>query len=342
MYKSLLPSLLFFAVLFSACFESKNPKILDLRQSPIQAVEFNRYDQLFFSADTNQIVSSLQSIRAKDTTFFDTYTMQMMRFGKLSDTSLAVAKHFRAFFTNPDIRTLQDSVNLSFENPQAISEELTEAFRYFHHYFPHKTIPKIYTVLSEFNYKAVTFDSATLVLCLDMYLGKNSIFYQRIQMPSYMSKRFGKEYIAPDAMEVLYNQYFSKSEWAETNALIYEMIENGKKLYFLESMLPQKAKHLLIGYTPEQLAWCEKSEANIWAFYNEKDLFYNKSYKEHKKHISDTPKTAGMPSEAPGNVGSWVGWQIVNKYMQNSKATLPQLLQTDAETILHKSKYKPL
>jgi len=70
---------------------------------------------------------------------------------------------------------------------------------------------------------------------------------------------------------------------------------------------------------------------------------YSKDYMEHKKHVSDGPKTAGMPKEAPGNVGSWVGWQIVNQYMKNSKGkvSLKQLLKTDPKTIMAKSKYKP-
>ena len=64
---------------------------------------------------------------------------------------------------------------------------------------------------------------------------------------------------------------------------------------------------------------------------------------EHKKHVFDGPRTSGMPKNAPGNVGSWVGWQIVNQYMDNAKGkvSLNQLLQTDATTIMTKSKYKP-
>ena len=107
------------------------------------------------------------------------------------------------------------------------------------------------------------------------------------------------------------------------------MIEKGKKLYFLESMMPEKEKHILIGYTAEQLNWCETSEGEIWAFYNEKDLFYTKNYMEHKKHVDDGPQTSGMPKEAPGNVGTWIGWQIVNQYMKNAdgKVSLAMLLK---------------
>jgi len=59
--------------------------------------------------------------------------------------------------------------------------------------------------------------------------------------------------------------------------------------------------------------------------------------------VNDGPSTVGMPPESPGNVGSWVGWQIVTNYMKNAgeNVTLQELLKTKPDVILAKSKYKP-
>ena len=335
-------ALLFLLFLLAQCDFYKNNKILDLSSSNLE-IKLNRFEKKFEKIDTNNIISSLKSLRSEDSLFFDSYTIQMMRFGRITDTPSVTTKYIREFLTNKDVRNLHDSVSIKFENIKPIEQELTEAMKYFEHYFPNLAIPKVYSVVSEFGYNAVTFDSATLVLSLDMFMGKDFSIYRSIDFPSYKIARFAPQYIAPNAMEVLYLQHFGRNELEETSALVYEMIEKGKKLYFLESMMPEKEKHFLIGYSPEQLAWCNASESDIWAFYNEKDLFYSKSYIEHKKHIDDGPRTAGMPKEAPGNVGSWVGWQIVNAYMKNAggSVTLEQLLKTPAETIMNKSKYKP-
>jgi uncharacterized protein YjaZ len=40
-------------------------------------------------------------------------------------------------------------------------------------------------------------------------------------------------------------------------------------------------------------------------------------------------------------VGAYIGWQIVNSYMKNNEVSLQQLLQTNAQEIFEKSKYKP-
>lgn len=329
-----------FSFLLFQC--DKNNKILDLSSTNLE-IDINRYENEFFSLDTNNLIPSLKELRTNDSIFFDFYTIQMMRFGKITDTTSPVIKSINNFLTNKNVLELRDTINFHFKDLSDFKEELTEAFKYFKHYFPNKKIPKIRTVVSEFGYKAVSLDSTYLVFGLDMYLGKNYKYYGSFDFPFYVIRRFEKEYMAKDGIEVIYNEYFGKTGIENTDFLINEMIENGKKLYFLESIMPKKEKHILIGFKKKQLEWCENSEADIWAFYNEKDLFYSKNYMEHKKHVSDGPRTAGMPKEAPGNVGSWVGWQIVNQYMENAneKVSLEQLLQTDPKTIMNKSKYKP-
>lgn len=332
--------ILIVSLLFASC--NKNTKLLDHSGTDLE-IDINRYEKKFFALDTNNLIQSLKELRNEDTAFFDFYTIQMMRFGRFTDTVSPVILSIDEFLTNKNVLELRDTVSNTFKDLEPIKEELIEAFKYFKHYFPNKQLPEIRTVISEFGYNAVSLDSTYLVFGLDMYLGKNYKYYGSFDFPNYIIKRFEKQYMVPNAMEVIYKQYFEDSELSNTKALVFSMIENGKKLYFLESMMPEKDKNLLIGYTKKQLTWCEESEADIWAFYNEMDLFYSKNYMEHKKHIDDGPKTAGMPKEAPGNVGSWVGWQIVNQYMENAegKVSLVQLLATDAETIMNKSRYKP-
>ena len=217
------------------------------------------------------------------------------------------------------------------------------AFKHFKYYFPDLELPQVYSIISEFSYNAVTLDTSIIAISLDLYLGKEFKYYYSFDFPNYMIRRFEKPYMVPNCMEVLYQAYFDESQWAATDALIYAMIEKGKKLYFLECMQPEKEKHYLIGYTPEQLEWMRSNESEVWKFYNSKDLFFTKDYMEHKRHIQDGPMTAGMPAEAPGNAGSWVGWQIVDAYMNgDGKAGgLAGLMQTDPQIILNKSKYKP-
>jgi hypothetical protein len=61
-----------------------------------------------------------------------------------------------------------------------------------------------------------------------------------------------------------------------------------------------------------------------------------------KNYIGDSPKTTELGEASPGNIGSFLGWMIVKKYVKNFPETTPAgLMSTDAETIFQKAKYKP-
>jgi len=61
-----------------------------------------------------------------------------------------------------------------------------------------------------------------------------------------------------------------------------------------------------------------------------------------KNYIDEGPKTQELGEGAPGNIGSFVGWQVVKKYIQKKPVTtLQQLMNTDSEIIFQEVKYKP-
>jgi len=45
---------------------------------------------------------------------------------------------------------------------------------------------------------------------------------------------------------------------------------------------------------------------------------------------------------SPGQVGAWIGWQIVRSYMKNNNdISINELLNKKAKEIFEQSKYKP-
>ncbi|MBS1573849.1 MAG: gliding motility lipoprotein GldB, partial [Bacteroidetes bacterium] len=59
-------------------------------------------------------------------------------------------------------------------------------------------------------------------------------------------------------------------------------------------------------------------------------------------YIGESPFTQTMPEQSPGNIGPWIGWQIVKKFVANNSSFTPeQVMKTDAKKILEEAKYKP-
>ena len=73
-------------------------------------------------------------------------------------------------------------------------------------------------------------------------------------------------------------------------------------------------------------------------------MLYSTDSKLDKRFIDIAPFSKfylDQDNKSPGQIGGWIGWQIVRSYMQNNDVSLRKLLQTDAEIIFKKSKYKP-
>ena len=87
---------------------------------------------------------------------------------------------------------------------------------------------------------------------------------------------------------------------------------------------------------------CYKNEGLIWNYFLTNGLLYNNDPGVIKNYIGDSPKTPEFGDGAPGNIGTFVGWQIVKKYMdQNNTVTLDQLMTTDPKKLFEESKYRP-
>ena len=73
-------------------------------------------------------------------------------------------------------------------------------------------------------------------------------------------------------------------------------------------------------------------------------VLYATDWQDIMRYVNDGPNSTGMPPESPGNIGSWIGWQIVKTYFdKHGNISLPQLLndKIDAQTFLRESGYRP-
>jgi len=309
----------------------------------------SRFDQDFFAIDTSHIAESEAKLRAKYGQFYDDYVTHIMNFGR-AESPVDTTHHdphidIIHFLGNKSDRDLYDTVQKEYPDIADIKPGLTDMLKHFQHYFPKKPhITRVYTFITEFSDGVATYDDSTICIGLDMYLGSTYRYYSSVDLPLFMIAKLKKPYIIPNVTEALYNANFDRTAYNAQLPLIEALINEGKKYYFMECMLPDAPDSLIMGYTMVQEQWCRNSESTIWKYLNEQDLLYKVNYMEQKRYTSDGPSTTGLPPESPPKVGSWIGWQIVRKFMKNSggKVTLPDLLDKyTAKQIFALSNYKP-
>ncbi|MEY4432477.1 MAG: GldB [Bacteroidota bacterium] len=240
---------------------------------------------------------------------------------------------------HPLWRELYSEVQKKYKDVEPIRSELNTLFKHIKHYFPKTKKPKAITVIAEMDYnsKAIYADSL-VIIALELYLGKTHKFYE---FPKYIKQNFEQRQMMPDLVSSF---AISKIPFEKDKSLLGQMIYYGKQLYLKDLLLPEYTDAEKIGYTPKEISWCHENEAYIWRYFLENDMLYSDESKLISRFITPAPFSKfylEIDNESPGQVGAWVGWQIVRSYAENNDLSLADLLKMNAKELFEKSKYKP-
>jgi hypothetical protein len=341
--------LLFFLVTAIAC--NNQTKAPDVSGIPVD-LKVDRFEQDFFAIDSNQTKTGLAQLGQKYPLFLPLFVNHVLGLGALADSNLLAYEGSKRFLhlNQPVFKASQDL----YKNFSNTTKELTTGFRYVKHYFPSYQIPVILTTIGPMdalapmsnqepspNYMGENF----LAIGLQFYLGRDFAIYNdpgyiSSVAPQYRSRRFSKEYIAADVFTLVIDDMYPDS--SKRYPLIERFIEKGKRLYLLQQFLPTSHDTLLIGYTGKQLKWCKENERGVYNFFIQQNLLYEIDPSRIHPFMTDGPTTQGMPEQSPGNIGAFIGWEIVKAYMDKHAAvSLPQLMKTSNKIIYSESAYKP-
>lgn len=229
---------------------------------------------------------------------------------------------------------------LVFGNFDSEKAEISDLFKHIKYYHPRFKVPKIVTLITNLDYQNnVMFTKEYLFISLDLFLGKNDAVYDGF--PLYLAQNFEKSQL-PVAIAKAVGLQFMKPEIGRQ--FIDVIVNEGKKMYLLDCYLPLKTDAQKMGYSTDELNWAVANETQIWKYFIENKFLYSTDTDLYTRFVAKAPFSKfyiDIDKESPGKIGVWLGWQIVRSYMNNNNVTLQQLLQTNAEEIFKKSKYKP-
>ena len=249
-----------------------------------------------------------------------------------------MANELLALHRDTTLVELYEEVMVHYPDIGFLEDELTNAFKYIQYHFPEFKVPKVYTFVSGFA-SDLYLDDDMIVIGLDYYLPFEHRF-QPPDLPQYISNRYQKPYIVPMIVMAL-SSNFNKITVAQST-LLAEMVFYGKAYHFTKSILPCTSDEYIIGYTPEEIAACFDNEEFIWSYFVENDLFFETNPFIIRKYTGEAPATDEISPDAPGRIGRWLGWNIVDDYRFNNNLDLRGLMENwDAEKIFRQSGYKP-
>ncbi len=314
-------------------------KEIDIDKSTVN-VDIIRFEKELFACNPNNLDIDLNRLQQKYPVFYNVYYNQVLNIPTFGDKGLQL-NVMQDFITKKAMKGLYDTIQLKLGNLDFLKEDLQIAFANYKGYFPEKPIPKVVTCITEFSYSVFTATDSIVAISLDKYLGSEYIYYAAIfKEYTFMIPTFDKKYMAIDCANVLAANIVPVPD--DKSTLLDKMIAEGKILFTIQCMLPNKRENDIIKYDSKHWKFCIDNEHEIWAYFLNQNLLYDTKF-EQFKYVKDGPSTYGMPNESPGKAGAWLGWQIVKDYMkQNPNITLRQLIEIkDGQKILTASKYKP-
>ena len=325
-------------MLFSCNEQEKIPNVSKITVS----LTTTRFEKDLFDTTSNNLADYLLQLQKKVPVFTGTFLSNILNVDPSWPTDSAAA-YVNAFIKA--YRPIFDSAEIKFRNFVPYEKEITKGLQFVKYYFPSYSLPtQLITYIGPADgYGDILSDDA-LIIGLQHHLGKDFYLYKTNLVeetyPTYVSNRFEPDYIAVNCLNNIVNDLFPEN--VDDKTLVNQMIEKGKRLYLLSKFLPETAEYQLIGYTKKQLEDAYVHEAVIW------DLFVKNEYLQItdkniiKNYIGESPKTQELGEGAPGNIGSFAGWQIVKIFAKkNRQLTLQQVMNTDPELLLQGAKYKP-
>ena len=312
--------LLILVVILHVGCTSKSKVEQEITEIPVD-FELVRFDKIFGNATIND----LPDLKSKYTLFFPERFDDSVWEQRMVDTLQL---------------SLNEEVLKVFPSEENLEEGLHSLFQHIKYYFENFDVPKVYTTTSDVDYrnKVIVADSL-LIIELDTYLGSEHYFYTDISR--FITKTMKSDMVTSDVATAYSRNYI---EVPRQRTLLSKMVYFGKELYLKDIWLPNVSDANKIGYTENELLWAQENEAYIWSFFIEKELLFSSDVKLPGRFINPAPFSKfnlELDNESPGMVGRYIGWKIVQSYMEKNDVSPSQLMTIPAEELFKNSKYKP-
>ena len=301
-------------VIFWSCSKRKTSK------DATQPYELIRFESIFFDAHPD----SLSEVEKRFPYFFPkAYPFSVWVNRRTDSLQLALYEQTKSI-SNSDIQ-----------------DQLTPFMEGLPRVFENAELPKkVITITSDVDYnnKVILNDSMALI-AIDNFLGVNNHMYEGIAL--YLRQQMELKHLSKELAESFAN---NRIELPEDRTFLAQLIYFGKIQFLKQSILSNYSEDKILGYAPDQLAWAMTNEKEIWNFFISKELLYSTDPELIKRFISPAPFSKfylNIDVDSPGQIGQWLGLQIVKAYQMKERKSIAQLLNTPYRELFEKSKYKP-
>lgn len=290
------------------------------------------------SVPADSVAEYIPILKKKYGNFLNAYSEGVIHIGSINAPEYP--EYLKSFIEYGPNRDVFDTCKIVYKDTRQLKSNIEQAFKHYRYYFKNAEIPNVYLQISGFNQSMVV-DSGIVAVSIEKYLGTNCKFYQWLSYPIYLRKKMEPEKIVPDIMKAIAMTEFPFND--SIDDVIGHMVYEGKVAWFVKQMVPDVPDTLLFDYSAKEMKWCEDNESQMWATVVENKHLFNNDRMVIQKYTGDAPFTSFFGQDSPGHAGIYLGYRMVETYMNHNKEmTIGDLMkQDDAHLVLSKSGYRP-
>jgi len=315
-------------LILSAC--SQNPLLVDISNSAVK-VEFVKVDSMYGASksleDFKRNHDSLKSILG------ELYMYEVSMNLKQSDTT-TFPKGLQAFYSSKYVRSIENEKKSIQEKVKIQKQAVQDAFKYFNVHFPSAPVPNRIAFMNKM-FSNVHSSDDCITVGLENYLGPENEVIKGIpsdQLYQWQKQAMNVSFLSRDIL-LSWIQAHLFEEMDES--LAKHIVQAGKVLYILKATFPESSDAFILRYTDEDWKWAINNELPFWNYIVKEELLFENNPRDKANLLNEGPYTIGLPEKGPDRLGQFLGFQMVNQFMeQNKELPLQELLTVDYNKIL--------
>ena len=321
-----------FGIVSLFLFSCKNNK-LDIDSSNVKvSINYENFDSLIKKSDSKNLIQNHHRLQKEMTEIYEYQIGYCLGIGRVSDT--AFVNSIQQFKNDPFIKRVENRIDEKFINISLHKENITQGFKNLKFHFPNGKTPTSIAFLNSLFRSNAWSTSKEIGIGLERYLGTNTDVIKELPAESFfewVKEGMNIEYLERDALcSWIMTHYVPENE---TN-LAEGIIRWGKIIYLTEAAFPNVEKNIIIRYSPEDLKWAEENEFAFWKYLVDEKLLFKNNERDKSNMLNDGPFTIGLPEKGPDRLGQFLGWRMIQIYMEKNDISLEALVKVPYNEIL--------
>jgi hypothetical protein len=322
-------SFLLVLILWSSC--SRNPLDVDASEVKVN-IGFVNLDSIFKQSDSIELVKQHQLNLKEINEIYEYELGYCLGVGNPSDT--AFLRSIRLFLSDPYIASLEKRFDEKFPILIKQQTEILSGFQHLKFHIPSVEVPEKIVFMNSFFASNAFSTEKQIGIGLERYLGNKTDVIKELpgqDFPEWMKEGMDAQFLTRDAL----------CSWIMTHCvedtkgnLAENIIRWGKILYLTQAAFPQADPALILRYSAEDHKWALENEYALWKYLVDQKMLFKIDELNNTNLLNDGPFTPGLPEKGPDRLGQFLGFRMIQKYMEIKDITVEQLINTEYTEIL--------